>query len=292
MTSVLPRDVERTELAWFARWRRTSACPPPEVLLPSIEGMLPETVAGLVRTHLDRCSLCRELVATQSDAELADPNVPETARIDARVRAVTSSRFGQWLPFAAAAAVILAVGAGYVFWKQADTQSRVSRLSVPVPPAPPAAPAAQTPEFVLALQKPVIELPPESLTLRSGSPDQYAAALERALEPFVRNDYPAAAGQLEPLAREYPDRPHPAYYLGISRLFSGAPAEAAQDLERAQRLADRGTSLYAEAAWYRAVALERSGRPALAAGTLIELCGSGGDRDVQACDGLRTLLKR
>jgi hypothetical protein len=255
--------------------------------------MLPEAVARLVRAHLDRCALCRELVETQSMPEVADASSSEIARIDGRVTAAASPVVRRWLPYAAAAAVILTVGAGYVAWKQGDTQSRVSRLSVPVPPAPPpAAPSAYRPEFVLALQKPVIELPPESLTLRSASPDQYAAALERALEPFVRDDYPAAARQLEAVARDYPGRAHPAYYLGISRLFSGAPDEAARHLEHAQRLAGRGTSLYAEAAWYRAVALERSGRPALAADALLELCGSGGDRDVQACDGLRTLLNR
>jgi hypothetical protein len=292
MTSVLPRDVEPTELPWFAGWRGTSGCPPPEVLLPSIEGMLPETVARLVRAHLDRCALCRELVETQSTTEVADPSADEIARIDGRIRSAMSHGVGRWVPLAAAAAVILAVGAGYVAWHKADTQSRVSTLSVPVPPGPPAAPAPSEPEFVLAMDKPVIELPPESLILRSGSPDRYAAALERALEPFVRNDYPAAASQLETVVRDYPDRPHPVYYLGISRLFNGAPAEAARDLEHAQRLAGAGTSLYAEAAWYRAVALERIGQPAMAAGALLELCGSGGDRDVQACDGLRTLLKR
>jgi hypothetical protein len=292
MTSVLPGDIERTELPWFGRWRRTSACPPPEVLLPSIEGMLPETVAGLVRAHLDRCALCRELVETQSTSEVADPTPTEIARIDALIRVAVAARFSSWVPYAAAASLILAAGVGYVAWTERSTQTRVSSSNVPTPPAPPAAVTIQKPEFVLALQKPVIELPPESLTLRSGSPDQYAAALERALEPFARNDYPAAARQLEPVVREYPDRPHPVYYLGLSRLFSGAPVEAARDLESAQRLAGRGTSLSAEAAWYRAVALERSGRPSLAAGALLELCGSGGDRDVQACDGLRTLLKR
>ena len=291
MTSVLPRDIERTELLWFARWRGTCACPPPEVLLPSIEGMLPETVARLVRAHLARCAMCRELVETQSTSEVADASASEIARIDGRVMAAASQGFSRWLPYAAAAVVILAAGAGYMAWTE-GAQSRVSRLSVPVPPGPPAKPSAYRPEFVLALQKPVIELPPESLTLRSGSPDQYAAALERALEPVVRNDYPAAASRLASVVRDYPERPHPAYYLGISRLFSDAPADAARDLEHAQRLAGPGTSLYAEAAWYRAVALERSGRPAMAAGALLELCGSGGDRDVQACDGLRTLLKR
>jgi hypothetical protein len=283
-----PRDVDRDELPLFARWRQDSGCPPPELLLPAIEGTLgPPMLAVRVRTHVERCRMCRELADSLAAAGEAVLTTDEIVRMDGRVMAATAAASRVWLRYAAAAALVLA--AGLVAWTiQWDAGTRVTVS--PVPPDPPAARREPQAEFVLALESPEIQLPPEALTLRSGSADPYATALERALEPFARNDYADAATRFAQLARDYPQRPHPLYYLGLSHLMRGAGADAVPYLERAQVLSGRGTSLYSEAAWYRAVALERSGRRKLAAGALIELCGGGGPRDAQACDGLRSLL--
>jgi hypothetical protein len=287
--SRFPRDIERDEPALFERWRGASRCPPPELLLPAIEGTLaPEPRALAVRTHLRRCGLCRELAESLGSSEIGEPSADELARIDARVLGETATGSGGRWAYAAAAAMLLAAGTGFVAW----TAGSVTSPAVSAPAAASRSATKPAPEFVLALRKPEIELPPESLTLRSASPDRYAAALEGALDPFVREDYREAVRRLQQVARDYPQRAHPAYYLGVAQVMTGAPSEAVPNLERARERSSRGSSLYADSTWYLAVSLERSGRRASVAPALLELCGAGGSRDAEACDGIRALLTR
>jgi hypothetical protein len=70
----------------------------------------------------------------------------------------------------------------------------------------------------------------------------------------------------------------------------GDAAASVRPLARARALAGSGASLYPEATWYLAVALERSGRGNEALDPLVELCGAGGPRGAQACEGLSRLL--
>ena len=69
-------------------------------------------------------------------------------------------------------------------------------------------------------------------------------------------------------------------------------ATATADLSRAQKLADRGSSLHADATWYLAIALERSGRRDAASAMLTDLCKAAGPRQAQACAGGRALMNR
>ena len=285
MTKSPPRDAGAEERSLFARWESASECPSPDLLLPAVEGILPDPPGTAIRAHLQSCSLCRELVTVQG-AEDVTPTLEEAARIRGRVlpaaRPVSTFRY---VRYAAAAALVIAAGAAAIaLWRGRTGEAPTSTaVNTPVEPV--------APVFVLALTKPVTELPPESLTLRSGSPDEYAAALDRSLAPYERGDYPEAIRRLETLNGSYPTRPHPAYYLGVAKLLAGR-TDAAPDLERARTLADRGSSLQAEATWYLAVALERSGQRAPATAALTDLCGSSGARKAQACDGLRALTNR
>ena len=68
--------------------------------------------------------------------------------------------------------------------------------------------------------------------------------------------------------------------------------EDAGDLTRAQKLAVDSSSLRADATWYLAIALERSGRRDAASATLTDLCKVTGPRQAQACAGVRALTNR
>lgn len=287
MSARLPRDIEPDEEPLFARWHAASTCPRPDLLMPAIEmTLVPEALAASVRAHLDRCSLCRELAEAFAAPGIGDPSAEEAARIDAQVFGATSARAStRWWAYAAGL-LLLGISAALL----ALTGRTVAPPELPVAAA--AAPPARAAGPVLALRKPEIELPPEFLTLRSASPGEYAAALDRALDPFVREDYAEAVRRLERVARAHDGRPHPVYYLGVAHLMLGAPSEAVRPLELARQRSGPGSSLYAEATWYLAVSLERSGRRASAAVALSELCGTGGPRGDQACDGLRVLLTR
>jgi hypothetical protein len=235
-------------------------------------------LAARVRAHVEQCALCAALLDVVA---ASDPTDLEAGRIEARVLAPVRLSARRRI-FAAAAAVVVAIGGASIAWRaQPHVPQPVPETRTPV--------ATSGPVYQLPLDKPVTELPPESLTLRSGSADPYAAALEEALAPYDRDDYRAAIAVLAPLAARYPDKPHPAYYLGLSRLLDGDAAGAVDDLQKARRLASPGSSLSSQAAWYLAVALERSGRPATAAEPLQAVCAGGSARKAQACDGLRRL---
>ena len=288
--SKLPRDAEPDELSLFTQWQPPAAvCPSPDLLFPALEGVLPADVAAPIVSHVESCPLCRELTGSMGIGEAAGPTLQEGARLRARTFPVGTRRWSTFRVVSYAAAAAIALIAGGLVIAQLVTTSTVAPDSTQAQATTPA-PAAP-PEFVLALNKPVTELPPESLTLRSASPDRYASALERALEPYERGDYAGAIRRLEVVSRDYPARPHPAYYLGLSKLL-GAAGDATEDLTRAQKLADRGSSLRADATWYLAITLERNGRRDAASALLTDLCKAAGPRQVQACAGGRALTNR
>jgi len=284
MTGAPPRDVEPGEAPLLARWRDRSRCPDPTLLLPALAGTLPEPLKGVVATHLAECSICTELASALADAAM--PTEQEVTRISERIdRSRRNHLLYRWTALAAAAVIVTVAGGAYVI-------TRWERTVVPPVHSADAAPAPAPRDPVLALAAPAIELPPEFLTLRGDARDTYAAALERALEVFKRGDYRLAAARFERVVRAHPGRLHARFYLGTSLLLRGDPAAAIRPLERARQLAGPGDSLYSEATWYLAVALERSGRSAEAIDPLAQLCGERSPRGEQACEGLSRLLNR
>ena len=284
MMRPVPPDLEPSEVALFDLAAGLH-CPPPETLLPSLEGTLPLPLRDRVLAHLDACSVCRALVAAQESPECALPTDEEAARIRGRVsRAATLRRV--WWPGTAAAATFALVAGGA--W-----MSQFQRVpsDTPLAPRPPAAEVAREARtFVLAFDIPAIELPSSALVLRGEAADPYATALIRALEPFRRGDYPQAADRLRALGSAHADEPYARYYLGVSYLLAGQHLEAIAPLERVRELAAPNSRLHSEASWYLAVALERSDRVDQAVLVLTQLCGSGGSRGDKACGALGTLL--
>jgi hypothetical protein len=286
MTPSIPRDADQDVLPWMEQWQARSECPRPDLLLPAQEGVLPEELNAAVRAHVAACPLCSELMAVLAD-QGSDPTVEEARRIEQRVRFRTAGAPRRWVPMAAAAAVLVVAG-GLYFARVAE------RSSVPVVQSPaaslPAPPVRRAP--VLALSAPDIMLPPESLTLRGEPRTAYAAALEDALTPFAAGNYQDAAARLVKVARDHPRRPHAEFYTGAARLLIGDAAGAVGPLRAARELTPRGSPLSDAATWYLAVALERSDRREAAGGALTDLCGGGGPRKAQACEGLRLMSNR
>lgn len=263
---------------------REMRCPSPDVLLPAVEGTLDEPVLTRVRSHVSTCAVCRELTSALEAAAEAGPTAEERARLDARQPRRPGRARVTWWTAAAAASLVLVTSA---FWFSQFTEFR----SFELPAVATVAVRTQAPQqFVLPLDAPFIDLPKAPIVLRGGETDPFVAALLNAAAPLHERDYRAAATRMIELRRQYPDRPHPAYYEGISLLLSSKPAESIEPLEQARRLSDSHSSLYIDASWYLAVALERVGRRSEAATVLTEMCGNGGARDEQACLALHQML--
>ena len=281
MTRRRPSDFEPWEETAFGA-SDVPGCPPPDSLLPAVEGTLPEPALSRVRRHVAACPLCAELVAA-FEAAIAEPLTPaETARLEAR-RVGRRSWAAGWWPAAAAAALVIASG-----W--------VIQFPAIVPAVPPDRPAAAGREsataHVLRVEPPAIELPRTPIVLRGQPADPYLSALIGALEPFRARDYAEAGRRLSALEAREPGRPHAFYYRGVSALLAGDAAASIEPLERARALAAPGTSLHTDASWYLAAALERLGRRSDSIGVLTALCGSAGDSDERVCLALHALLSR
>lgn len=62
-----------------------SHCPPPDVLLAAVSGVLPEEGGPGIRAHLAECRYCQALVADLNDREAASPSPAELSRIRKRI---------------------------------------------------------------------------------------------------------------------------------------------------------------------------------------------------------------
>jgi hypothetical protein len=286
MTKRVPSDFEPWEDAAFALCS-DARCPSPDLLLPALEGTLEEPALTQVREHVSKCAMCRELTEALERAAAEGPTLEERSRLDARrPRQAGRESKTAWWPAAVAASVILVAG---MFWLSRFMEFR----SMSAPPVSKVAVGAPSPpEFVLPLDAPFVNVPESPIVLRGGEPDRFVPALIEAAKPLRNRDYAAAAREMAALRRQYPDRPHPAFYEGVSLLMSGRPADAREPLEEARRLSERGTSLHIDASWYLAVAFERVGRRADSIAILTELCGSAGARDEQVCSALHALTTR
>ena len=66
-----------------------------------------------------------------------------------------------------------------------------------------------------------------------------AQALDKALVPYRKGDYAAAASALDGVKLDHPDDPASTLYLGISRLFIDEPQNALEILQTHARRAPR-----------------------------------------------------
>jgi hypothetical protein len=100
-----------------------------------------------------------------------------------------------------------------------------------------------------------------------------------AIAPYRQGRYQQAVDALTPLSTRYRDVPEIAFYLGVSQLLAGDPVSAIPPL----REAGKSEVVSADARWFEAVALERSGNSQQATAVLKELCGAPGPYQTRAC---------
>lgn len=273
---------ERELLGRHGQTLDTNSCPPPDLLRAARSDAVPENLRLAVERHLEGCRVCQML---SSDlASLGDEIRPqERKRVDARVygEAREGARpLGRWwiwalVPAAAAAIVLLLI------WTHLPGRNMA--------PSPTSAPPLAANVFALVPARIDVPVP---LVMRGASQNSknYLGDLMAALAPYQAGNYAQAAQKLEGLAEKYPRSAEVPFYCGVSLLFEGRNAAAAEKLQRAGTLASG--RLGAESRWYLAIAYIREGREAQAIPLLHDLCQEPGEYQSRACSGLGQLSGR
>lgn len=259
------------------------------------EGTLDPEARARLADHLVTCAACADVYRVV--AQLRDGAGTVAPELDlSRPHAARRP----WMGLAAAAALVMAVsGAWWMTTRvprpetappsqvQAEAQARVDAppaLAEPDRVARGAAGAAPEPRVWAALPlAPAVALPASlALVVRGGPTDSQAflTAFGSAIAPYRDGRYDEAAVSLDAVTRSFPDVSEGWFYLGVARLLSDDAAGAVVPLERA----DASSVVGNEAAWLKAVALERAGRASDASAWLRTLCT--GTRAVRqrACD--------
>lgn len=253
-------------------------------------GALDEVARGRLADHIVACGSCasvyRALGVLRNHAASAGeapggPLRPGNAGPFAWRTSTT------WL--AAAATLALAVTAAVL-------QMRAPSPNPAGPTQPPATPTSTTPgapgapstvsarAWAAAIDAPAVELPARyALVVRGpGSKEAFLEAFGPAIDPYREGRFADAARALEQVARDFPDTPEAAFYLGLARLLNGDAAGAREPLERARSAETLGDA----ARWYGAVAAEQAGDATAADLLLKGLCSVAGDYRERACAAL------
>jgi TolA-binding protein len=272
--------------------------PDDEIWVRLADGTLDARARHELAAHVVSCESCAEVYRAMTALRAGAPDEVTGATGSGSARRVSLA----WL--AAAAAVALAVSAAVVQWRDAgehlatEAPATAAVDMAPATPAPdaeapapdaapPATPAPPAPRaWALSVAAPAVELPARYvLTMRGDAVSQaFLEAFGTAIAPYRDGRYGEAAMLLEPVARQYADRPEAAFYLGVSQLMAGDAPRAAQTLAGVRDAEDLSDA----ARWFEAVALERAGHSE-AAGTLLEaLCAGAGDYAPRACAAIST----
>ena len=272
---------------------RHTADPSLDLLRAAQADALPPDLQDQMSAHLADSAWSRALVEGAGDVDHT-LEAPDVERLLARIHASVDrprpwySRMQVWAPLAAAAAIALVA----TVW----SSSRGPAPAVPLPsPAVPEAtvarvdpPRADPPRVELPLDKPDVRLSTAALTYRGpAGATSLVDELAPALDAFRQSDYARAAELLERAAKRYPASIEAPFYRGVSLLFLNDHAGAITDLKKAERMKD--AAFAADAAWYLAVAEQRSGDTASARARLDGLCRRSGPRSGAACEAVKKL---
>lgn len=264
-----------------------SSCPSPARLQALLADALPLEQREAVESHVTGCPACLSLLQDLRNWQPPVPADGELKRLRRRIQRGQPKPEPTWhrwtwlmAPAGALAALLITLDV-----------PRFIGPAAPLPHAktPPIASPVYDLSSIFPLEKAPVRLPPAALLLFRGQAELSAPLREvaAALVPYQKNDYPSAARELGPVAGRHPESFEASFYLGVSLLLSGRPAEAIAPLERAR--AAGGAAQKPEAAWYLAVAHARSGSIRLARPLLEELCAAGHARAGSACEALGRL---
>jgi predicted Zn-dependent protease len=201
-------------------------------------------------------------------------------------------RWTWYRPALATAAVVAIAAAAWFAFRGPTSAPGEPPIPRAQPPTEASRAAATTPPaWRVPLDKPDVTLSLAALTWRGGDSDsgsggrrsanQLLADLKDPLDSFRNNDYARADRAFAALESRYPNAVEVFFYGGVSRLFVNDPQRAITALTRAATLAD--TTFAPRAAWYLAIAEERTGDLSRARARLDGLCRGSSDRAAQAC---------
>jgi TolA-binding protein len=263
-----------------------NGCPHPELLFARRSEVLDADVRGRLDAHVSTCAACRRLAEDVEKLDLAKVDAAVEQRVLTRVTG--PARQGRGGLLSLAASLLLASGLAVTWW--------YARTGAPanVPPTASQTPAApQVPAPVVALwtvRAAPVRVPLSSLGVPRGSetsPAPDGAVLVTALAPYQKGDYVDAIARLSPVVRDFPESGEAHFYLGVSHLMAGHPAEAVESFVRAYPRLPAARQVEAE--WYRATAEQRAGLTDRARKRLRAVCERPGEYQAQACAAERSL---
>jgi len=252
--------------------------------------------------HILRCRACtttwRGIEALREDAEAAGllprPSTAWMARLSSPA-----------VRYALAAALVVAVGGALVMrpGEEATPVDAPTNGSAPSETAPPP-PREGPPPATTTMPRPWLDSFPlaraaihitaqEALVMRGTAAPAAGLTLEslgHALDPYRRDDFAEAVTRLTPLWSAHEADGRPALYLGVSLLHLDRDADAVAPLRSA--LESDLAEVAADARWYLAMALARTGDLDGATTEARTACEAGGRGGPRACDALRALEAR
>lgn len=264
---------------------REPRCPAPELLSAARAGTLPAALQEPVAAHLASCALCQVLVDALDDDSATGLDGAASDRILARVRPDAAidrrrrprQRVTRW---AVAAAVAMVAGASWltVLWNRAPD---------PTVEPPAAGQASGSDASIIFAIGPAPLLPAD--TFGSASDARSPAEQIDLLEPlaaYLAGNYDEAANRFATVVSRHPRSTAGHFYLGMSELLRGRETSAIPSLETASQLAAPRSEEAHNAAWYLALAFQRTRQPDRATARLTSLCETGGPWAPRACAAL------
>lgn len=269
--------------------------PPFELLRAARADALPDGLLDATRAHLETSAWSRAIVdgaggeETALDRVAADRLLARTKQ-HAALESGAPPRNARWAPafaLAAAAAVVVA----FIVWRIAGPPTPpVTVAERNVPPAVTAAPPSAPPTrgFRLELTKPPAKLTAAALLLRGeANSGRFVDDIADGLNAYRDGHYEEAARTLDALRPRYPRSVEIPFYAGVSRLMLNDAPAAVPALESARALND--DTFADDAAWYLAVADQRSGNADRARSLLGALCRGSGAYAARACAAADTI---
>jgi TolA-binding protein len=256
--------------------------PPLELLRAARADALPEELRDEVNAHLQHSSWSQALLEGAESVEAQLDESRQQRFLERIGKGADGSREPRsfwsavWRPAIAAGALALAVLAVVI------TRGPSAGSEKGAPQSPAIAVAPRPPEYLLALEKPVVKLTPLATTWRGArGENQFLKDMTPALNAYRRDDYAQATREFSSLTAKYPESVEVFFYLGVSQLFEKDAAGAVRSFETAKRVAPE--SFAQQTAWYLAVAYERDGRKELFESALREICSTKGEFSARAC---------
>ncbi|HLW54502.1 MAG TPA: tetratricopeptide repeat protein [Candidatus Angelobacter sp.] len=268
-------------------------CPTPELLQAAQADVLPPDLASEVNQHLEKCHICKSLLADLESVDSRELDRAARQRIWKQIRAGMPEKAAAekrlwWLrplPVLAMAAALALVFVGVVRMRERPLPSMTAENHAP--------PSVAAQPSVFRLEKAPIVLPASAGIVWRGQEDASAKQvkeLQRALQPYDSGKYEEAVRRLDSLRKKYPRMAEASFYLGVSQLFLNQNEQATLTLKDAVNLA--GPSMLDQAQWYLSLANFRTGQVEPAISLLQPLCQAGGKDSARACAGVKELEAR